>query len=94
MAMNTVSAEPATSAQTSALRRVLGVPIDYVVFKSVQQVQAVRKVRAVRSKVRWFEHSHVAPVGHTTRTYRTDHGSPLNTSHMPIVSSKRKIGPP
>jgi hypothetical protein len=30
----------------------------------------------------------------TTRTYRTDRGSPLKTSHTPIVSSKRKIGPP
>jgi hypothetical protein len=63
-------------------------------FKSARQVQAMRKVRAVRPKVRWFEHSHVAPVGRTTRTYRTDRGSPLNTSHTPIVSSKRKIGPP
>jgi hypothetical protein len=53
---------------------VLGIPIQ-VVFKSVGQVQAVRKVRA-------------------TRSYRTDRGSPLNTSHTPIVSSKTKTGPP
>jgi hypothetical protein len=67
------------------------------VFKHRRGFHRARRPRsaiALRPKVRWFEHSHVSPVGRTTRTYRTDRGSPLNTSHTPIVSSKTKIGPP